>query len=61
MEETDKGRNDQTGEPESPAAPEPDKTAAELDVGWGSFLDESDNPTDDDERLLRERPPHWEG
>ncbi len=35
-----------------------DKTAAELDLGWGERPSE---PADeDDERLLRERPPHWE-
>jgi hypothetical protein len=35
----------------------PDQTRDESDVGWGgaSWRD----PLDDDERFLRERPPHW--
>jgi len=45
----------------SPAVPrEPDKTTRELDVGWGEAPHEADHRSDDDERLLRERPPHWE-
>lgn len=43
----------------NPAA-KPDKSAAELDVGWGERAGEPDRPSEDDERLLRERPPHWE-
>jgi hypothetical protein len=34
-----------------------DQTADDLDVGWGERFD--DTP-DDDERFLRERPPHWD-
>lgn len=33
----------------------PDQTSDDLDVGWGERFD--DDP--DDERFLRERPPHW--
>jgi len=34
----------------------PDQTGDDLDIGWGErFAD-----TADDERFLRERPPHWE-
>ena len=35
----------------------PDRTSDEQDVGWGSA---SWRDADDDERYLRERPPHWD-
>ena len=35
----------------------PDQTRDDLDLGWDERTD--DRP-DDDERFLRERPPHWE-
>lgn len=33
----------------------PDQTSDDTDRGWGERPDD----TDDDERLLREKPPHW--
>jgi hypothetical protein len=33
----------------------PEQTADDTDLGWGEHPDESD----DVERLLREKPPHW--
>jgi hypothetical protein len=33
----------------------PDQTTDDTDRGWGEEADEAD----DDERLLREKPPHW--
>ena len=30
-----------------------DRAADDRDIGWG------DRPEDDDERITRERPPHW--
>lgn len=33
----------------------PDQTGDDLDVGWGERFDDAP----DDERFLRERPPHW--
>jgi hypothetical protein len=39
-------------------APLPEQTTDDTDVGWGEQPDESDE-SDDDERLLREKPPHW--
>jgi len=42
--------------PEEPAVL-PDQTRDESDVGWGGAT-WRDAP--DDERLTRERPPHWE-
>jgi hypothetical protein len=35
----------------------PDQTGDDLDVGWGERADDS---SDDDERFLRECPPHWQ-
>ncbi len=32
----------------------PEQTADDTDRGWGERTDE-----DDDERLIREKPPHW--
>jgi hypothetical protein len=45
--------------PERPTAPAdkpalPDRSRDETDVGWGERPD-----PDDDERLTRDRPPHW--
>ena len=34
----------------------PEQTSEETDRGWGEHTD--DDP-DDDERLIREKPPHW--
>ncbi len=38
----------------------PDKTIEDLDFGWGEHPREADRLSENDERLLRERPPHWE-
>jgi len=35
----------------------PDRTRDESDVGWG---DVPRGDADDDERFLRDRPPHWQ-
>ncbi|MFZ5872361.1 MAG: hypothetical protein ACOYXW_17775 [Actinomycetota bacterium] len=36
----------------------PDRADDDRDVGWGDHAhDDGDDP--DDERILRERPPHW--
>ncbi|CAN5267920.1 hypothetical protein BH24ACT9_BH24ACT9_16300 [soil metagenome] len=59
---------DDTGEPDSspagvpdkPAGRTPDKRRAELEIGWGERPPEPDRLSEDEERLLRERPPHWE-
>lgn len=37
-----------------------DLSGAELDLGWGERPREPDRMSEEDERLLRERPPHWE-
>lgn len=42
-----------------PGKAKPDLSAAELDRGWGERPRDPDRLSDDDERLLRERPPHW--
>ena len=36
----------------------PEQTTDDTDRGWGEQADETDE-ADDDERLLREKPPHW--
>jgi hypothetical protein len=36
-------------------APLPERSTDDTDLGWGDPPDE----TDDDERLLRDKPPHW--
>jgi hypothetical protein len=36
----------------------PEQTSDDTDRGWGEHPDDA-NDTDDDERLLREKPPHW--
>lgn len=46
--------------PDQPADTTSDKRAAELDIGWGERHREPDQPSEEDERLIRERPPHWE-
>ena len=33
----------------------PEQTSDDTDRGWG----EPDDDLDDDERLIREKPPHW--
>ena len=33
----------------------PDQTSDDTDRGWGEHPDDED----DDERLIREKPPHW--
>ena len=33
----------------------PEQTADDTDRGWGEHPDDAD----DDERLIREKPPHW--
>ncbi|MGI8720672.1 MAG: hypothetical protein ACR2JG_00440 [Geodermatophilaceae bacterium] len=47
-------------EPAAAATRVPDKKIEELDVGWGEPPRELGRLSEDDERLLRERPPHWE-
>ena len=54
-----RGKPDQI-EPAAAARRVPDKTIEDLDVGWGERPREVDRLSADDERLLRERPPHWE-
>ena len=34
----------------------PEQTADDTDRGWG---EQADDEADDDERLIREKPPHW--
>ena len=34
----------------------PDQTSDDTDRGWGEHPDDAE---DDDERLIREKPPHW--
>ncbi|MEO7979316.1 MAG: hypothetical protein ABI807_00200 [Sporichthyaceae bacterium] len=36
----------------------PDQTSDDTDRGWGEHPDDTDTDADD-ERLLREKPPHW--
>lgn len=48
------------GRPEKTPDKTPDKTGDELDVGWGERPRDPDRLSENDERLLRERPPHWE-
>ena len=36
----------------------PDQTTDDTDRGWGEHPDDPDGLTDD-ERLIREKPPHW--
>ncbi len=47
-------------EPAAAVTHVPDKKIEELDVGWGERPRQVDRLSEDDERLLRERPPHWE-
>jgi hypothetical protein len=35
----------------------PERSSDDTDEGWGELPDDPD--TDDDERILREKPPHW--
>jgi hypothetical protein len=35
----------------------PEQTSDDTDRGWGEHPGSDD--TDDDERLIREKPPHW--
>ena len=46
-----------TGASDGPVLPE--QTRDDTDEGWGG-RDREDWPGDDDERYLRDRPPHWE-
>lgn len=39
----------------------PDITGDEVGAGWGESPDRPDDPDGDDERYLRERPPHHDG
>lgn len=34
----------------------PDQTTDDTDRGWGEHPDDAE---DDDERLIRDKPPHW--
>jgi hypothetical protein len=45
-----------SGDPDSEVLPE--QTRDDRDIGWGESLSPDDR--DDDERFLRERPPHWQ-
>lgn len=45
-------------EPPTPAPPTPTpltQSSEDTDVGWGDYRER-----DDDDRLLRDRPPHWD-
>jgi hypothetical protein len=42
------------------AAVLPDRTEDEKDVGWGGAEWREATDDADDERFLRERPPHWD-
>lgn len=53
--------------PESPGAEQPNEPevlpvrgADDTDTGWGERWDAERDSGGDDERYLRERPPHWE-
>jgi hypothetical protein len=37
----------------------PEQTSDDTDRGWGDDRGERKEREDDDERILRERPPHW--
>ena len=50
--------DDEIGEPKGPVRPSaepvlPDRSLDDTDTGWG------ERPQDDDERYLRDVPPHW--
>jgi len=38
----------------------PTRSADDTDAGWGERWDSERDPGSDDDRYLRERPPHWE-
>jgi hypothetical protein len=44
-----------TPAPMAPAPMLPTQSREDTDVGWGDYPDR-----DDDDRLLRDRPPHWD-
>lgn len=44
--------------PEEPVLPE--QTSDDTDSAWGEPADRAWDRDSDDERFLRERPPHWE-
>ncbi|MBA3411838.1 MAG: hypothetical protein H0U15_13605 [Geodermatophilaceae bacterium] len=58
--EPDESERATADRPDQRADKRPDKRAAELDVGWGERPREPSRLSEDDERLLHERPPHWE-
>ncbi len=37
----------------------PDQTTDDTDRGWGEDGDGRASDADDDERLIRDKPPHW--
>jgi hypothetical protein len=39
----------------APTPPPPAQSREDTDVGWGEYRER-----DDDDRLLRDRPPHWD-
>ena len=52
---TGHGGRDATPAPSAPAAPIlPAQSREDTDVGWGDYGER------DDDRLLRDRPPHWD-
>jgi hypothetical protein len=42
-------------EPDQPEPLLPDQSREDTDAGWGEY-----GEPDDDDRLLRDRPPHWD-
>jgi hypothetical protein len=38
----------------------PDQTLDDTDDGWGDRLNSEDQDRDSEERLLADRPPHWD-
>jgi len=38
----------------------PDQTRDDTDVGWGESRSRAGSLSEDDRRLLDDRPPHWE-
>lgn len=37
----------------------PEQTSDDTDRGWGEHPDDAGDDLSDDERLIREKPPHW--
>jgi hypothetical protein len=62
-EQPDDARGDSGNTPTTPTTPArtaptpllPTQSREDTDVGWGEYRER-----DDDDRLLRDRPPHWD-